>query len=78
METRVYEGIRNVTLKDGTVKQYKTRKVYTVKPKKEVTKTDLCKKLLKVDNIDKLKRIKEIIEEPEDERQNNPDEIGGN
>jgi hypothetical protein len=63
MDTKIYEGVRKVTLKDGTIREYKTRKVYAVKPKKEVTKTELSKKVLTIDDPNKLLRIKAIIEE---------------
>lgn len=62
MEDRIYITRKKVTLSDGTIKEYTSRSKYTPK-KKEINKTDLYKRLLKVDDINTLRRIKGILDE---------------
>lgn len=73
METKVYESRRQVTLKDGTVKEYITRSKYTPKGLKEVKKSDIIEILRHVDNRQNLKIIKEFISQF-DERNQQPAE----
>lgn len=76
MSEKVYITRKKVTLADGTVKEYTSSRKYIPRVK-ELKKTEVYKKLLKLDDIDKLKRINEIIDESTDWRIDNSRENGG-
>jgi hypothetical protein len=60
MEAKIYESKRRVTLKDGTVREYTNRRVYTPK-NKEVKKSEITDLIRRIDDQIKLKSIKEYI-----------------
>lgn len=62
MDTKVYESTRKVTLKDGTIREYKTRSSYTPKPKRDKFKSEIAILLKSIENKEKLQQIKEFIE----------------
>jgi hypothetical protein len=62
MEAKVYESKRRVTLKDGTVREYISRRKYTPKGAKEVKKGDIIDTLKRIDDKQSLKEIKEFID----------------
>jgi hypothetical protein len=61
MEERVYESKRQVTLKDGTIREYTTRSTYKPKGVKEARKGDIIDLIKQINDREKLKKIKEFI-----------------
>jgi len=60
MDTKVYESKRQVTLKDGTVREYTTHRRYTPK-QKEVQRTEIYKRVHSCDT-ETLLEIKKILD----------------
>jgi hypothetical protein len=80
MEVKVYESKRRVTLKDGTVKEYTTRRKYTPKGVKEAKKSDIIDILKRIDDRQSLIEIKEFILKYDREKRQlaeNPSDNGG-
>lgn len=69
MDTRVYESKRSVTLKNGTVKEYVSKSTYNPRPKRDTFKTDIAAIIKRIDDKEKLKRIKEFLLEIENDHQ---------
>lgn len=64
MDEKVYESKRTVTLKDGTIREYKTIRRYTPK-RKEVSKTEIYKRILQIEDIELLKKVKQLLDDYE-------------
>lgn len=71
MEVVKYTTRKLVTLKDGTVKEYKNTASYKrpINTAPKVTKTSVYKRILTIDDRDLIKQINDLIDEHERRKQ---------
>lgn len=58
---KVYEYTTKYTKKDGTIVEYKSKKKYVAKAK-EVKKSDIVNSIKFIDDQEKLKQIKTLVD----------------